>query len=158
MTPRVSRYLLAAGQYPLVSYRDPPALGGRTIPNIDMMQNIFNLDDFSIPIQTVVDYIQRAIGYYQDDMIHALFRTINPFWWLWKLVAFIIRLPFRIVGWAGFESKKIEASSGGKLYKAIAGLVIFMAGLVTFTASIVQILDSFDLIQPIKDYLGNLVH
>lgn len=156
LTAKVSKYLLESGNYPLVNYREPPAVGGRMISNIDIIQNIFRLSDFEIPIQTVVDWVQKGAGYYRDDLIKSLFRTINPFWWLWKLVKAIIRIPFEIFGWAGFDSGKLEATQGGKLYKAVAGLVAFIVALAAFIASIVQILDSFDMIQPLKDFLRGL--
>ncbi len=156
LTPKVSKYLLESGNYPVVNYRDPPAIGGRMISNIQIMQNIFSLSDFDIPIQTVIDWIYKGIGYYQDDLIRSFFRTINPLWWLWKLVKAIIRIPFEIFNWAGFDSGKLETSRGGKLYKAVAGLVAFIVALVAFLASIVQILDSLEMIQPLKDYLQSL--
>jgi len=156
MTPKVSKYMLESGNYPVVSYREPPAIGGRVFPNVDIMQNIFNLSNMEIPISMVIDYAEKAIGYYQDDLPKSFFRTINPFWWLWKLVVSIIRIPFGIIEWAGYDSDKLETSSGGKLYKSIVGVTVFIVGLVTFLASIVQILDSFGMIQLVKDFFQKL--
>jgi hypothetical protein len=61
-----------------------------------------------------------------------------------------------IIDWAGYDSQKAEKSSGGKLYKSIAGTAVFIVSLVTFVASIVQILDSFGMIQTVKDFLQNI--
>jgi hypothetical protein len=156
LTPKVSKYLMEAGTYPIVNYREPPAIGGRVFSNVDLMQNIFNLSNFDMPITMIVDSVQKGVGYYQDDLFGSFFRTINPFWWLWKLVVKVIRIPFGIINWAGFDSDKLETSSGGKLYKSVAGISVFIAGLVTFLASIVQILDSFGMIESVQTFFQNL--
>ena len=151
LTPKVSRYMNESGTYPIINYSEPPAVGGRVFSNIDVMQNIFNLSDFGLPLSMVIDYVEKTIGYYQDDLVKSFFRTINPFWWLWKLAVFIVRIPFGIIKLAGYNSEKLEMSSVGKQYKSIGSLTVFVVGLVAFLSNIVQILDSFGMIQAVKD-------
>ena len=112
----------------------------------------FILSELDLPLSIVIDYAEKTIGYYEDDLVKSFFRTINPFWWLWKLAVLIVRIPFALINLAGFDSEKLETSSGGKLYKSFVSLAVFIAGLVTFLASIVQILDSFGMIQTVKDF------
>jgi len=144
--------MIESGTYPVINYREPPNVGGRVFPNVDVMQNIFNLGDLGLPFSMVKDYTEKTMGYYQDDLVKSFFRTINPFWWLWKLAVLIVRIPFNLINLVGYDSEKLETSSGGKLYKSSVSLAVFIAGLVAFLASIVQILDSFGMIQAVKDF------
>jgi hypothetical protein len=152
LTPKVSRYMSESGTYPIIHYREPSAVGGRVLPNIDVMQNIFNLSELDLSLSMVVDDAEKTIGYYEDDVVKSLFRTINPFWWLWKLAVFIVRIPFGIINLAGGNSEQLETSSGGKRYKSISSLAVFIVELVAFLSGIVQILDSFGMIQTVKDF------
>ena len=143
MTPRVARYLAESGNYPIINVRMPPAAGGGVVSELDAITNLFNLSNYDIPLTAVSrDVVQKAIGYHQDDLVGSFFRTINPLWWLWKLAVAIIRIPFKIISWAGYDSAKVEGSSGGKVYKAVAGVATFIVVVAGFLASLVQILDS----------------
>ena len=152
MLPKASRFLREAGTYPIITVREPPFVGGR-IWNIDVAENIFNLENWELSPQAITDSVQRAIGYYQDDLLNSFFRTINPFWWLMRLIAALIRIPFGILAWAGYDAGKFEESSPGKLYKAVAGFVVFVG----FLASVAQILDSLGLIQPLRDVVQQML-
>jgi hypothetical protein len=157
MIPKVSHFLFEAGAYPTVSWRDAPAAGGSKY-EIDIIQNIFGLNRFEIPLRVVIDHIERGIGYYQNDLVGSLLRTVNPFWWLERLVAAIIRIPFRIVEWAGYDSDKAEESAGGKLYKVIAGLATFVAGIIAVIAAVIQTLDILGLSQPLIEIIQRLLN
>jgi hypothetical protein len=148
MIPRVRDLLQPAGVYPLV-------IGQEAYP-IDLLTNIFRLEQFGQHQRTIVDHVQRGIGYYKNELPGSLWRTINPFWWLSRLVATIIRVPFKILDWAGYDGSKVETSSGGRLYKAVAGIAAFIVTLVTFLAGIVQILDGLGFTQPIKQWVNQL--
>lgn len=151
MLPRVSRFLEESGNYPVITVREPPFVGGR-VWHIDAGENIFNLNNFDLPIDTVTDSVDRAIGYYQDNILTSFIRTINPFWWLQRLLIAFIRIPFMIFAWAGYDAKNFENSSGGKLYKALAGLALFIG----IVAGIFQILDSLKLVQPLQQLVSNV--
>ena len=109
MLPKVSRFLREADTYPIITVREPPFVGGR-IWNIDVAENIFNLENWELSPQVITDSVQRAIGYYQDDLLNSFFRTINPFWWLMRLIAALIRIPFGILAWAGYDAGKFGPS------------------------------------------------
>jgi hypothetical protein len=141
LVPRVARYLREAGVYPHMSYVPAPAVGGAILPNVDLLANIFQLRRFDASFYDISDAVQKAIGYYQDETFKALIRTLNPFWWLARLIAFLIGVPIRILAWAGYgRFEKLESSKGGRIYKAIAGLVAFALGVVALLANAAQIM------------------
>ncbi|MFP4437355.1 MAG: hypothetical protein ACLFVO_08925 [Chloroflexaceae bacterium] len=155
LLPKVSKFMRETKYYPILAVQEPPAVGGRIWPHYDAIENIFNLSQFDIPLQIVIDYVNRAIGYYYDDLIPSFFRTINPFWWLWQLSIFIIRVPFLVLDWAGYDAAKIEQSSQGRMYKRVAGILAFIAALVAFLGSLADIINVLGLAQSLREMLFN---
>ena len=120
---RVYSYIIYTGVNPKIYYSPPPAVGG-IAGNIDLIHNIFNLHMFDIPVQNLIDFIDRAIGIYEEDKINSLLRTFNPFFWLGRLVDFIVGIPFKFIGKIGFNREKVEASIVGKIIKGILYLLV----------------------------------
>ena len=103
-----------------VYYSPPPAVGGLA-GQIDFFANLFQLNQFSISPQMIVDCLEKAIGNYQFKQKQFRRKLLNPFYWIGE----IIRIPFYIASFAGFNSHKFEFSFIGKSYKFIAGLIAF---------------------------------
>ncbi|MBU2593956.1 MAG: hypothetical protein KKG02_05350 [Candidatus Edwardsbacteria bacterium] len=97
--------------------------------SIDIFTNIFNLDRLNIPSSGVIDLLDRSIGCYYVLRRNVYRRLINPFYWIGE----VIRFPFRILSFAGFDSVRAEVSLIGKLYK-------FTMGLMTFILTAIQLL------------------
>jgi hypothetical protein len=152
--PRAARFLRESGQYPVLTVREAPSVGGGIWNNIDALSNIFHLDNFEIPEDMILDAIDRGIGYYYDEMPTSFLRTINPFWWVWRLARVVISFPFRIIEWAGYDGSSAEQSSQGKLYKALVGITVFFAGIVGFLAGIAQIIDVLGLSENLQKWLN----
>lgn len=106
------------------------------VPPVDtpLFENIYNLKRFHISSQSIIDRLDKAIGNYQYRQIEHKKKILNPFYWAGR----IIRLPFSIISFAGFNGEKIETSIFGKLYKLITSILII-------AAAVVQILTYFDL-------------
>jgi len=121
-----------------VVWTPPPIIGGY-IQNVDLIGNIFGLTAFDIPSQAVFDCIDRAIGAYEKECRRLKHKSFNPFYWVGLLIVWVLRLPFKLLGAAGFNAAKAENSFGGKLAKVIIGLV-------TFTAAVVKIADDWGMI------------
>ncbi len=75
----------------------------------------------------------------------------NPFFWLNWLLLKIIRIPFRILGAAGFNSDKSENSVGGRTVKAVSGFVVFVSALL----AVLQVLGWLD---PIRNFARTILH
>lgn len=105
-----------AGVIATVFYEPPPSVGGFA-GNINMFDNIFLLDSHQLPRQNIIDVLDKAIGNYRYKAKLKRRRWLNPFFWIGE----VIRIPFHIIKWAGFDSKKIEYSIFGKIYKVMVG-------------------------------------
>ena len=82
-----------------------------------LVENIFNLHQLKISPQTLLDYVERAIGVFRDDKFKSLIRTLNPLFWLSIVLDYTSSLPFAILGALGFNRSKIEEGSLGKFLK-----------------------------------------
>ena len=102
-----------------------------------LFSNIFNLDDFDIPFQQIVDRIDRAIGIYAKDALWSWLRLFNPLFYISLFLEYIASIPFVLLGKAGFNQRAAEQSIIGKIVK-------FIIELVTITASILTILHHTD--------------
>jgi hypothetical protein len=64
--PRMRNYLEDAGEIPVVQYYPPPMVGGPVV-SFNLLENIFvNLDDRGIRPGLLLDWIDRAIGFYEE--------------------------------------------------------------------------------------------
>jgi hypothetical protein len=82
-----------------------------------LIDNLFNLHQLKISPQTLLDYVERAIGVYRDDKSKASIRTLNPLFWLSIILDYISSLPLVMLGILGFNRAKIEDSPSGKFLK-----------------------------------------
>jgi hypothetical protein len=149
---RVSKYLKDADCYPMINWHAPPAAGGRTI-QFYPMENLYSLHIYELSYTVVIDTAQKAVGYYQDQLTPSLVRTLNPFWWLARLVGAIISVPFVILEWAGFQRDTAENSTPGRLYKTAVGIGAFVIAVVAVANNAVGVLSGLGLISNIKKLL-----
>ncbi|OGQ04710.1 MAG: hypothetical protein A2W61_05950 [Deltaproteobacteria bacterium RIFCSPLOWO2_01_44_7] len=76
--------------------------------------------------QRVLDLLDRAIGRYDYIIENQWKKWINPLYWIGEL----IRIPFYLLRFAGFDATKVEMSIFGKLYKVIVSFVALFGGLI----------------------------
>ena len=126
LSGEVSNYVRKAGIPASIYYSPPPAIGGMA-GSIGLFENIFNLSRFQIPTTAIFDMLDTAIGNYTYFQKEYKRKIKNPFYWIGR----IIRLPFSLFSFAGFDGKKIESSILGKIYKLFAGLILLIAAIVT---------------------------
>ena len=92
-----------------------------------------------VPANEVYDCIERAIGVYEHDRTASIIRTVNPFFWINKIIMTIVSIPFRVLGNIGFNKGKAEASLSGRIFKGI----LYIA---TLAASGLYILDTLGIL------------
>ena len=92
---------------------------GGYIQRIDVIGNIFDLWQFEIHPQIVFDITDRAIGVYEKECWRLLCQSFNPLYWLVLIIGWVLRLPFKLLGMAGYDATKIEASGLGKAFKLV---------------------------------------
>jgi hypothetical protein len=118
-----------------------------------LVDNIFNLHQLKISPQTLLDYVERAIGVYRDDKFKSVIRSLNPLFWLSIVLDYISSLPFTILSALGFERSKIEDSSFGKFLKGCFRVAV----VVTVLAAILYHQGYLDPIeQKVQGYVSHL--
>jgi hypothetical protein len=122
----VATYVRKTGVPTSIYYSPPPAIGGMA-GNIDLFANMFNLHQFEVAPQTLIDSLERAVGKYLEFQRRFRQKAINPLYWVGE----IIRVPFRLLAFAGFNSSKIEYSWFGKLYKLTTSIIMLAASVLT---------------------------
>ncbi len=141
--------ILNSGIDPGFSWTPPSAVGGDET-KIDLIEDIFNLDQFDIGPNNVLYLIDRAIGKYEANRRSAFVRTFNPFFYLGWVLNAITDLPFIIVGILGFNRQKMKASTVGRLVRGILYLIIIVAAVLT-------VLHLLDFVEPIKRFVYKLL-
>ena len=141
--------ILNSGIDPSFSWT-PPAAVGDDETEIDLIEDIFNLDQFDIGPNNLLDLIDRAIGKYDSNRKSAFIRTFNPFFYLGLVLDTISDLPFIAIGILGFNRQKIKTSAIGRLVKGILYLTIIVAAVLT-------ILHLLDFVEPIKQFVHKLL-
>ena len=127
-----------------------PAAAGGDETEIDLIDDIFDLDQFDIGPNNVLGLIDRAISEYDSNRRSAFVRTFNPFFYLGRGLDTISDLPFIVIGILGFNGQKIKASVVGRLVKGILYLIIIVAALLA-------ILHLLDFLEPIKQFVHKLL-
>lgn len=123
-------FVRAADVVTMVLHLPAPAVGGYRM-NIDIFTEFFNLADFSVEGDRVIDCIDTSIGIYDADKTAATIRTFNPLWWFGRALSSITQLPFMVLAAAGINTEKIEQSLIGKLIKSVVWLLSFIATVIT---------------------------
>ena len=141
--------ILNSGIDPVFSWTPPAAVGGDET-EIDLIEEIFDLDQFDIGANNVLGLIDSAIREYDSNRKSAFVRTLNPFFYLGRVLDAITDLPFIIIGILGFNREKIKASTIGRLVKGILYLIIIVAAVLT-------ILHLLNLVEPITQFLHELL-
>ena len=141
--------ILNSGIDPLFSWTPPSAVGGDET-EIDLIEDIFHLDQFDIGPNNLLACIDRAIEKYDSSRKSTFVRTLNPFFYLGRVLDTISDLPFIIIGILGFNRQKIKTSAIGRLVKGSLYLSIIVAAVFT-------ILHLLGFVEPIKQSVHKLL-
>jgi len=139
LLPSIKRYMKEANTYPIIEYTPSAMAGGRVIPNIDLLENMFRMSRIQMNWYDIMDSIQKTLGYYIEEIPRAIIRTLNPFQWLSRLIACIIRFLIRILLWVGFdELEDFESSHRDSIRKTARIITVFLT-IISFLANISEI-------------------
>lgn len=136
---------------PCQIYYSPPPLIGGVAGRVDLLMNTFELWRLRVSPQQLDDLLGRAIGDYERNARRLFWQMFNPFFWIGWLFTQALKIPFRILGAAGFNAKLLEASTGGRVWKAVSGFVIFAAALL-------EGLSRLGWLAPLKHLIASLAH
>jgi len=108
MLPRVMQIVHAARL-------DAPAAGvggaGPPVADVKVLRNIFNARYTDGAEQEILDVIDMAIGVYDATRFNALVRTVNPFHYTFSALAYIGRIPGRVVATIFHKAERARAPS-----------------------------------------------
>ena len=147
--PEVHSIIRRSGIDPNLTVLPAPAVGGY-VTKVDLILNIFGLDEHDIKPNRVFDIIERAIGIYESNHKSALVRTFNPFFYLGLMLDTISDLPFIAIGKFGFNRQKAKASAIGRIVKGVLYLITVLAAFLT-------ILYLLDFLEPVKQLVHELL-
>jgi len=125
----------------------PPGITGGSVQQIPIIPNFFNLPQYQIPNQVVLDQVDRAIGIYTSDQSSSQFRTWNPFFWMGLGLDFVADSAFAIARRSGFDTKKIEDTWYGRMFK----FVVWALGALVLVLTLMQ---QFDLLESFREFVG----
>ena len=131
-------------------YTAPPFLGGRST-KFDLIFDMFNLYEFGIPPQKVVDIIEISIGVYESNRTKSISRMFNPFFWLGWVADAISEVLFDVMGEFGSGRQNAEKSAIGKISK---GIIYFVTNIVVPLLLLLQLLD---LLEPVKQFVHKIL-
>lgn len=134
---------------PLIIWSPPPMIGGNT-KHIYPIQNFFNLHRFDLGCNDILGFVDRSIGIYELNQSAALIRTLNPFFYIGRLIEWIVELPFLALAKLGLDRGRAESSILGKFIKGMLYLITVIAALLTT----LQLLGYLD---PVKVFLDGLI-
>ncbi|ATW24195.1 hypothetical protein [Candidatus Formimonas warabiya] len=96
-----------------------PAVGGPVIP-LNLFSAILNDTSYNgIDKQVIIDAINQTIEACEIRVKQELWNLINPLYWVKTIFIFIIRIPFLLIKFSGFNVDKIEEHIFSKLFKVI---------------------------------------
>ena len=134
---------------PSFSWTRPAAAGGDDM-EIDLIEDLFNIDQFDIGPSNVLGIIDKTIGQYDSNRKSAFIRTLNPFFYIGVALDTISDLPFIVIGLFGFNREKIRTSAIGRPIKAILYLT-------TIIAALLAILHFSGFLEPGSRYISKLL-
>ena len=117
-----------------------PAIGGAIIP-----VNIFHaiIEDTSydgIKESWIEDKINETIGQLKRRIRNDFYKLINPFYWIYSIFVFIIRIPFYLISISGFDVRKVEDHLLSKIFKLLE-IILLVYVLLKFGIQKAQILE-----------------
>jgi hypothetical protein len=109
--------------YSLISY-PAPAVGGPVIP-VNIFQAILNdTSHGGVGNKQILDALNEMIGSCEQELRVQKRHLLNPLYWPYAILVFLVQIPFRIFQLSGFDVNKIEEHLLAKLFKVLEVLVI----------------------------------
>ena len=111
MLPRIMQVVHAAGlgaaaRHPATTNPSP------SVGRVDVLERIFSASYANGLDQEILDVIDMAIGAYDADRFAAMIRTVNPLHYAGAILAFIARVPRRILTAIGLGGGRRAAALG----------------------------------------------
>lgn len=114
----ISRIVQGADISPVVIWTPPPIVGGYE-HRVNLITDMFQLEKHGIGLDALSDVLIRAMGVYQHDLTAAWVRTLNPFFWVSLPIEWVSYLPFRAIGFLGWNTDQASDSLLGRTVQGV---------------------------------------
>jgi hypothetical protein len=117
---------------------------------VDILEQFWYVERLWLSFQAPSDVVDEAIGKYQSDQRRSWIRTFNPFYWISRLIDWLISEAFNVVKIFGGNPETARASQLGRVINAFGQFIAWIAGIVVAIVTVLWFL-GFD--KPIRNYL-----
>ena len=128
---RCAQDYVALTGVPFIIQYSPPQLTGGLAGPVDVFGNLFIFPRLQLPWTVATDAAQQALGVYKSLTARAWVDTFNPFYWLYRIFQEILRIPFLILGSAGYDEQKARASVAGRVFILVGQAMGFLLTFLT---------------------------
>ena len=118
-----------------LEYKKLRELISKSLPHAEILTDEYNTPLKISPFHEttahhifIIDNLNRLIGQCEKRKKSDFLKIINPFYLLYLLVSFILKIPFILIKLTGFNVSKIEDHLLGKIFKILELLVILYIG------------------------------
>ena len=144
----ISSMIFQSGIVPTLHWIPPATVRGHAV-KVNLIDNIFRLDELFIDPRHVLDVIDNSIGIYESNVKWARIKIFNPFFYIGLMFDFISRLPFIALGKLGADQQRMEMSVFGRLIKGVLYLI-------QIAAALIGIYQFWDFWTPVKNFVREL--
>lgn len=101
-----------------------PAAGGPIIELTLFDATFRDTSHDGVERRFTLDALDQTIGECEANVNAEFWRLINPFCWVKETLILIIRIPFIIIQWSGFDVSKVEDHFLGRVVKLLEIMVL----------------------------------
>jgi hypothetical protein len=146
--PAVKEMVRLAG---ISALRDWPTIRKDDSPaRVDVLEQIWYVEKLRLSFRAPSDVVDEAIGVYQADQSYSWIRTCNPFFWLGRLIDWLVGGAFNVVALFGGNPQAARNSPTGRF---IFGVGKIICGLIFLLAATCTVIEFLGFQTPVRHFL-----
>lgn len=98
-------------------HRQAPGEEEGTVVRVNVLEVVFELDRYTVPAEEALAILDRARRAYEEDRRRAWLRTLNPLYWLDRLMDTVESLPFELLRAVGVSPGRVARSAPGRVLR-----------------------------------------
>lgn len=99
-------------------HRQAPGEEEGSVVRVNVLEAAFELDRHTIPAEEALRILDEARRSYEMDRHRAWLRTVNPLYWIDRLMGLMEGLPFLLLAKAGVSPRRVARSVPGHMVRA----------------------------------------
>ena len=113
----------------------PPPWSGRYPASIDVLDELFEFKNHDVIRTDVFQILDEALRVYREDADHARKRTLSPFWWLRRGLAWTRRIVLHALRVVGVDTRLLSRRAS-RAYGQFVRLALLVATLLGILVSL----------------------